>query len=191
MKKTLILILIVMLTFSLLTTCKLGKTTVTSETTIISLDKNQLVNEATIIIEGKVISSEIKNDYKGFPATDYKIKVDKVFKGEPVPEVVVRTAGGENSEMIYIPDDGMVSFEIGEKVILFLTNDKGNRPDKDDFGYFVVGQFQGKFKEENGKLKNDKFVFDASTFKEELKKIEEENKAKGLKKIKAESDSDI
>lgn len=41
------------------------------------------------------------------------------------------------------------------------------------------------------KLKNEKFTFDISTFEEELKQIEEENKASGLKNIKAEPGNDI
>lgn len=191
MKKTLTVLFTIMLIFSLLTACSFGKTTVTPETIIISLDKNQLVNEASTIISGEVISSEVKDDFIGFPVTDYKIKVDKVFKGNPKSEVVVRTAGGENDKMIYIPDEEMVKFEIGERVVLFLTDDIDVRPDKDDFDYFVVGEYQGKFKEENGKLMNKKYIFDASTFEQELKRIEEENKAKGLKKIKAEPGNNI
>jgi hypothetical protein len=55
----------------------------------------------------------------------------------------------------------------------------------------VVGQFQGKFKEENGKWKNEKFTFGVLTFEQELEQIEGENKASRLEKIKAKPGSDI
>lgn len=167
-----------------------GKTIVKPTVSLVSLDKNQLVNDATAIISGEVIFSEVQDDLDGFPATDYVIEVDKVFKGNPDAEVEVRTEGGENDKMVYIPDEGMATFQIGEKVVLFLTDDKGTRSDKDDFGYFVLGGFQGKLKEENGKLKNEKFTFDTATFARELDQIEQDNKAKGLKKLKAEPGSD-
>lgn len=103
-----------------------------SEKSTIDLDKNQLVNEATTIISGEVISSEVNEDFIGFPVTDYKIKVDKTFKGTPKSVVVVRTSSGNS-------DDYIIKFKHGEKVVLFLTDDIDARPDKDDFDYFVVG----------------------------------------------------
>lgn len=42
-----------------------------SEKSIIDLNKNQHVNEATTIILGEVISSEVNEDFIGFPVTDY------------------------------------------------------------------------------------------------------------------------
>jgi hypothetical protein len=191
MKKLFSLLLVGALTISSLTACGFGKTTVGSDVSIVPFDKNQLVNHATTIVSGEIVSSEVQNDYKGFPMTDYKIKVYKVFKGNPSAEVEVRTYGGENADMKYIPDEEMVSFELGEKVVLFLTDDKGNRPDKADFGYFVVGQFQGKLLEQNGKLKNEKFTFDVVNFAQELKQIGDQNKASGLKPMKAEPGDNI
>lgn len=161
-----------------------NKTIVNSELTIAPYDKYQLVNDATVIMEGKVVSKEVKDDFEGFPATDFTIKVTKIYRGEPDKEIVVRTKGGENDKMIYNPEsEEAVAFEIGEKVVVFLTDEKGNRPDKDDFGYFVLGQYQGKFIEENGKYKNKKYDFDISDFEKELKEIEVINKEKGLKKL--------
>ncbi|MBE0447247.1 MAG: hypothetical protein IBX64_03960 [Actinobacteria bacterium] len=168
-----------------------GKTVVRAEATYPDFDKNELVSRASVIVSGKVVSLEVQDDFTGVPATDYIIKVDKVFKGNPAAEVEVRTEGGENAEMIYIPDEGVPTFQIGEKVVLFLTDEKGDRPDKDDFGYYVLGGHQGKFIEENGKLKNEKFTFDVATFEQEIAQIEKDNKAKGLKKLKADPGDDI
>lgn len=168
-----------------------NKTTVTSEALIVSVDKNQLVNEATAIVSGKVISSEVQNDFAGFPVTDYRIKVNKIFKGTPAAEFEVRAYEGENEKVKYVPDEEMVTFQVGEEVVLFLTDEKGTREDKNDFDYFVVGQSQGKFKKEKGQIKNEKFSFDETTFEQDLEKIEKENKAKGLKKFKAGPNDDI
>jgi hypothetical protein len=191
MKKVFTLLLAGILTVSVLTACGSEKTIVGSDATIAPYDKNQLVNDAIVIVSGEVISSEVQTDFKGFPVTDYKIKVNNVFKGNPAADVEVRTYGGETAEMKYIPDEEMVTFQTGEKVVVFLTDEKGNRPDKNDFGYFVVGQFQGKLKVENGKLKNEKFIFDTVNFTQELKNIEDQNKAKGLTPSKAATNSDI
>lgn len=195
MKK--ILLLVGTLTVSALTAYGYGKISssekriVQSETTIVSVDKNQLVNHATAIVSGEVVSSEVQNDFQGLPVTDYKIKVNKVFKGNTAAKVEVRTSGGGNAEMKYIPDEEVATFQLGEKVVLFLTDDKGTRPDKNDFGYFVVGQFQGKFKDENGKLTNKKFTFDVANFAQEINQIEGNNKANGLQKYKAAPGNDI
>lgn len=159
-----------------------GKTIVGSEVCLVSYDKNQLVNEATAIVSGKVISKESQTDFEGFPATDYIIKVSKIYRGNPGAEVEVRTAGGENENMIYEPDEDLVKFKVGEIITLFLTDDKGTRPDKNDFGYYVLGGYQGKFKDVDGVLKSNKFEFDVANFAKELKNIEKENKEKGLKK---------
>lgn len=179
--KALNVLIVSILTVSVLSGCGLFKKTVQSDATIMGYSKEQLVSDASVIVTGKVVSSEVQNDFEGFPVTDYKIKVEKVYKGTPGKEVEVRTQGGENEEMVYVPDEDMVTFEVGEQVTVFLTDDKGERPDKDDFGYFVVGQYQGKIKEESGKLKNKKFDFNSSDFEKELKDIEARNKANNVK----------
>lgn len=148
-------------------------------------NKNELVNNATAIVKGEVIASEVEVDRRGFPVTDYTIKLLEVFKGNPPEEFQVRTEEGVNNEMIHISDDGAVTFQLGEKVILFLTDEKGKRRDKHDFDYFVVGSMQGKLMEVNGKFKNDDFIFDTEHFAQEIQQIEEQNKAAGLQPPKA------
>lgn len=174
--KLLILLLTGALVACTLFGCGFGKTKVQTDVHLIEIDKHQLVANATAIVAGEVIASESQDDFRNFPVTDYKIKVTNVYKGNPRAEVEVRTAGGENRKMIVEPDEKMVSFEVGEHVVVFLTDDKGDRPDQNDFGYYVVGQYQGKFKEESGKLKNEKFSFDKINFETDLKDIENENK---------------
>lgn len=168
-----------------------NKEIIKSDVTLATYDVNQLVNDSTLIISGKVVSSEVQNDFQGFPVTDYKIKVNNVFKGNVDNEVEVRTSGGENKNVKFIPDEEMASFKLGEEVTLFLTDEKGDRPDKNDFGYFVVGQSQGKLIEENGKLKNKKFEFNSSNFEKELREIEESNIRYNLKKMDSNRGYDI
>ncbi|WP_157335089.1 hypothetical protein [Paenibacillus lutrae] len=50
----------------------------TSTLDIASYEKNELVLDADVIAEGKVISKEVQKDFEGFPATDTKIKMTKV-----------------------------------------------------------------------------------------------------------------
>jgi len=167
---------------------KTEKTVVYLDGELVSFDKNQLVNNADVIISGTVVSQEVQEDFKGLPVTDTFIKVEEIYKGEPGDTVEVRVDGGETDEMISIPDENLIpTFQIGEKVILFLTSNKGNRPDKSDFGYYVLGQYQGKFSLNDavkiGVLKNDSNSFSFDNFKEEIKSIEEQNRKNKLPKI--------
>ncbi|MFB4326360.1 hypothetical protein RB298_28945, partial [Priestia sp. BR_2] len=97
----------------------------------------QLVNEADVVISGTVISQEVQSDFEGFPVTDTIVKVNNVYKGDPGQTVEIRVNGGETAEMIYILDEEAApAFHVGEEVLVFLTGNKGLRPDKNDFGYF-------------------------------------------------------
>ncbi|WP_068776905.1 hypothetical protein [Paenibacillus sp. FJAT-26967] len=159
------------------------KTVLTSNLDIASYEKNELVLDADVIAEGKVISKEVQKDFEGFPATDTKIKMTKVYKGSPEQEVEVRVRGGELGDVIYKfeEEDAIPTFREGERVFLFLTSNKGSRTDKNDFDYFVVGLYQGKFSEVDGKLKNKKFEFDLNTFPQELQALEEFNKTNKIR----------
>lgn len=156
----------------------------TSEALLVSYDKHQLVNDATAIVKGTIVSKEVKEDFEGFPATDFTLKIETVFKGAPDQEVIIRTRGGETATKIYTPElEHIATFRVGEQALVFLTDGKGDRPDRDQFGYFVVGQFQGKFTEKGGKWVNEKYNFDVKQFEQEIKEIDAANKQKGLKKL--------
>ncbi|KUP25459.1 hypothetical protein [Paenibacillus sp. DMB5] len=150
------------------------KTVVYSEVQFIHLDKNQLVNEADAIVKGRVLSQEVQKNFEGFPVTDTTIQVQTVFKGEAGETVEVRVDGGETDDMILVLDEDYIpKFEIDEEVIVFLSADKGDRPDKNDFGYYVVGQSQGNFSLKNN-LQNESIENDAKTLKFELNNFQEE-----------------
>ncbi len=186
MNKFMATILLIMV-FSFLSACGTNnneKIIVESDIEVVYFDKNQLVNHADAIIEGQVISQEVQKDFRGFPVTDTLIRVTKILKGNPDKEVEIRVEGGETDDMIYEPEENLLpTFEIGEIVTVFLTSNKGNRPDKDDFGYYVVGQAQGKFVESNGMLKNQDHEFITNNFEAELLTIEQSNRINNLEKF--------
>jgi hypothetical protein len=133
-------------------------------------------------------SQEVQEDFKGFPITDTVLKVDKVYEGEPGKSVEISVDGGETDKMISIPnEETTLHFKIGEKAILFLTSNKGNRPDKLDFGYYVVGQYQGTLSKSsvNGVdiLKNEVHSFNLDSIADEIKSIEEENRINNLPEL--------
>ncbi|MDP5274453.1 hypothetical protein [Chengkuizengella axinellae] len=184
------LILLTIFCISILSACNFSgedseeKLTLEANLELVEFNKNELVNDSDVIIEGKVVSQEVEKDFRGYPVTDTFVKVTKVFKGDPGKEVEIRTKGGETDDMILIVhEDEVPTFEIDEKVILFLSSNKGKRPDKDDFGYYVLGQTQGKFKEKGDKYESKTLKFEIKSFIDELKEIEKSNKENNLKKI--------
>ena len=184
MKNSKLLTLMLLLFTSFSFGCTKEKLVVGNHMEVIGYDKNQLVNHSDIIMEGIVISQEVQEDFTGYPATDTVLKVTKVYMGTPGDTVEIRVIGGETDKMIYLPDaDLLPSFEIGEEVLVFLINNRGFTPDSKDFGYYVVGQYQGKFSlTGNDKIMNKAFEFNLSTFKEELETIIGENKTLNLPK---------
>ncbi|OPG97222.1 hypothetical protein B2I21_15180 [Chryseobacterium mucoviscidosis] len=58
-----------------------GKVIIHSDAEVVQYDKNQLVNEADVIVSGTVVSQEVKKDFEGFPVTDTTIRVQIVYKG--------------------------------------------------------------------------------------------------------------
>lgn len=159
-----------------------GKIIIHSEPEVIQYDKNQLVNEADVIVSGKVISQEVVKDFEGFPVTDTLIRVQTVFKGEPGETVEIRVNGGETDDILYtLEESAAPTFKVGEEAVVFLSSNKGSRPDKDDFGYYLVGQAQGKFilggVQPKGMIENntDTQSFDFNNFQNEINNLEQYN----------------
>lgn len=159
-----------------------SKIMIQSNIQIVKFDKNQLVNESDVIISGTVISQEVQKNFEGFPATDTTIKVQNVLKGNPGETVEIRVDGGETEDMIYELDKSMnPDLQINQEVIVFLSANKGSRTDKDEFGYYIVGQSQGKFiiaDQSNSYIENKAGTlrFDFKEFRKEISSIEKYNK---------------
>ncbi|MNC14399.1 hypothetical protein D3C75_621760 [compost metagenome] len=156
---------------------------------LVQFDNNQLVNEADVIVKGTVLSQKVQKDFEGFPVTDTTIQVQTTYKGEPGETVNVRVNGGEMEDIILIPEEEEApSFNIGEEVIVFLSANKGSRPDKNDFGYYVVGQSQGKFSLDHSlqsfhRNSNESQVFNFNDFQEEINRIEEYNRTNNVPRV--------
>lgn len=166
-----------------------NKTVVHSQYLLAYFEKNQLVNESDVIISGIVISQEVQKDFKGFPVTDTFIQVQTVYKGEPSETVEVRVNGGETEDMIYVVnEEDPLTFSIGEEVVVFLSHNKGARPDKDDFGFYVVGHTQGKFTVDDhskGIIENSSgtYSFNFKNLQDEIDQLEEYNKTHDIPRV--------
>lgn len=142
-----------------------------------------------MIIFGTVLSQEVQKDFKGHPATDTFIQVQTVYKGKPTETVEVRVNGGETDDMIYVVnEEDSLTFDIGEEVVVFLINNKGSRPDKDDFGYYVVGLAQGKFSvdtQSNGIIENSSgtYSLNFNNLQSEIDNLEEYNKIHDVPRV--------
>ena len=76
--------------------------------------------------------------------TDVIIKVDKNIRGSTPATIVVRTQGGQvGDDSVFVEDEAR--FELGEKVILFLTKEDPFTDNSDGTHYRVTGWKHGKF----------------------------------------------
>lgn len=165
-----------------------SKTVLHAQELLPFFEKNQLVNDSDVIIFGTVLSQEVQKDFKGHPATDTFIQVETVYKGEPAETVEVRASGGETDDMIYVVNEGPLTFDIGEEVVVFLSHNKGSLPDKDYFGYYVVGLTQGKFSvdtQSNGIIENGTgtYSFNFNNLQNEIDDLEEYNKTHDVSRV--------
>lgn len=153
------------------------KTVVQSEGSRVQMDKNEMVNEADVIVLGSAVSQSVQKDFTGFPVTDTVIQVETVYKGTAADTLEVRAAGGETEDMIdVVSENAAVSFTIGESVVLFLSQNGGSRPNEDAF-YYVVGQAQGIFDAEaspEGIIEDSTgtHTFDFDTLQHEINELE-------------------
>jgi len=182
--------IVLILFISLVTACsnhvattKVTKTVISSGLLLLNYNKNELVRDADVIIRGTVIAQKIKKDSDNFPATDTTIVVKEIYKGAPEKEVIVRTKGGQIDDTLYVFEDNVIpQFKERDDVVVFLTNQTGNRPDKDQFDYYVVGQIQGKFDVVNNEhlegFKVKQYGFQLKDLQEQIKEITIENEQK-------------
>ncbi|REK74598.1 hypothetical protein [Paenibacillus paeoniae] len=156
------------------------KTVIHSDLLLVNYNKNDLVRDADVIIRGIVKTQVVKKDFDHFPVTDTTIVVKKVYKGTPEQEVIVRTKGGQLEDTLHVPqNDAIPQFKKQDDVIVFLTNQTGDRPDKDQLGYYVVGQIQGKFDVVKNKhlegVKVEEYGFRLKELQDQIKVITIEN----------------
>ncbi|RJX41371.1 hypothetical protein D3P09_05180 [Paenibacillus pinisoli] len=150
---------------------------------ITKVDKHGLERTANVILRGKVLSQTPDHDSYVNPVTDTVVGVLEVYRGEPKEDIIVRTPGLSQYTRAKLREEGLGAYEADDEVILFLTDQKGERPDKDEFDYFVVGMGQGAFLLEKHKGKkqivskaNEEYGFTYKSFKKQLKQLEKENR---------------
>ena len=108
--------------------------------TVIKLEVPELVERASVVFEGRVLSKRGVLMPNGRIDTEYRIKVTRTDWGQPAAERVVRMPGGvlPDGRGMVIP--GMAHLEQGEDVLLLLS-----QPNRDGMRV-PVGLAQGKFR---------------------------------------------
>ncbi|OPZ94965.1 MAG: hypothetical protein BWY74_00129 [Firmicutes bacterium ADurb.Bin419] len=168
-----------------------------SNSLIVLKSKSELIIDSDIIVNGKVkeiLPSKwsnpemIKGDnIRNILTTDIVVEVSKVLKGTPSNDksVIVRIEKGYDTDTQVI-SDGYPDFEVGEKVILFLSKDDSDIADNTSDYYVLTGMCQGKFELLSVEgIKNEEYVSSAnwlkekistSSFESDIENIIEENK---------------
>ena len=116
-------------------------------TTLVRLDFDDLVEQADRIVIGTVEHTQGFWEETGtFVHTDVTLSVDRNLRGRGPSEIVLRTPGGVvgGTGQVF---HGAATFEIGERVLVFLTTWEDGTPK-------VLGYAQGKsriFVDERGR----------------------------------------
>lgn len=110
--------------------------------TAVRLDIPELVNEAELVLEGRIRSQRVVESAPRRVETEYTIEVDRWFTAEGGTELRVRIPGGvlPDGSGLLIP--GMPRIQEGEEVLLFLS-EAGSTGVR-----MPVGLSQGKFRVE-------------------------------------------
>jgi hypothetical protein len=130
----------------------LNKKVINVSGSILTLTKNELINNSTIIIKGSVqeiLKSKWSNpklsesDVRNSIVTDVLVNIDQIYKGTPNNEknILVRIRKGTVGNVEF-KSDGYPDFITGEDVILFLLKDTSN---PNENYYLLTGMLQGKY----------------------------------------------
>jgi len=85
------------------------------------MELSQLVDAADLIVEGEVLSERSRVNASGLIETEYVLRVDRTFYGEPLDLRIVRMPGGVLPDGRGLMLAGMPELERGEDVLLFLS----------------------------------------------------------------------
>lgn len=155
------------------------KTYITSQTSILSLSKSELIGSSDIIIKGtvkEILPSIWSNqDFKkgdkirNILTTDINIEIKNIYKGIPYDNnnIIVRIETGHDGNTTYI-SDGYPEFKPGEKVILFLSKDESDIADTSANYYVLTGMLQGKFLLKNSTSDDEEYSSEAEWLKENV-----------------------
>ena len=107
-------------------------------TTLVKMDFSDLARDANHVVVGTVTGMNGEYDPSGiFIRTNVTLEVERSFRGQAPDTLVVRTPGGRvgGEEQVAL---GVANFEIGERVLVFLTTWEADGVPK------VLGYVQGK-----------------------------------------------
>jgi len=106
-------------------------------TSLVKMSFSDLAREADHIVVGTVTGIQGEWDESArFIHTNVYLTVERSLRGNAPEEIIVRTPGGEAGG-VAMRADGVASFEVGEKVLVFLTTWEDGRAK-------VLGYSQGK-----------------------------------------------
>ncbi len=135
-----------------------------------------LTEDSVAIVSGNVkeiLPSRLGIDKFGdkIVFTDYVITVDNIIKGNIDKEIKIRTIGGSvgegrNKFSVFTEDEP--EFNIGERVLVFLSKNSGGFFDLPAGYYAVAGRFQGKYQIADNEAKNPKGIFKLNEIMNEI-----------------------
>jgi hypothetical protein len=107
-----------------------------SSTTVIRAGIPELVDRATLVVEGTVTSEQVVSD-QPLPHTEYTVAIARTWKGDPLEALVVRIPGGGHTVMVGAP-----KLVMGSRVLLLLEPGTGGTwvPLGLGQGHFVLDQ---------------------------------------------------
>ena len=109
-------------------------------TSYVMISDAALADQARVVVDARVVGAEPAADYDQGPATDYRVEVERVLKGDvPGGTIVVRVPGGlDPSTGVGLKVFGAPEFAQNERALLFL------RP-ADDGTYRILHLMLGAF----------------------------------------------
>ncbi len=124
--------------FTLMGAVLLLGASIAGATTLVKMDFSDLARDANHVVVGTVTGINGEYDPSGtFIRTNVTLEVERSFGGQAPDTLVVRTPGGRvgGVEQVAL---GVANFEIGERVLVFLTTWEEDGAPK------VLGYVQGK-----------------------------------------------
>jgi len=117
--------------------------------TAVRMEIEDLVREAELVVEGRVLAAQPRRDERGQVRTAYTISVQRTYVGQPLGTRQIELPGGVMPDGSGTIIPGSPKLDVGEDALLFVS---AQSPD----GLRVpVGLAQGKFRvvrDENGAL---------------------------------------